>query len=136
MVKYFLIFLIATAICNPNIERQKEIAAKINRLKTTWTAQAYDRDYTVHLGTFLGHNELPKKVRTTEVKDLPENFDLRDKYPNCKSLHQIWDQSECGSDWAFGSSHAMSDRICIKSKGEKQMIVSAQYLTTCCATCG
>ncbi|EJW88238.1 cathepsin B5 [Wuchereria bancrofti] len=42
-------------------------------------------------------------------------------------------ESSC---WAVAAVEAMSDRICITSKGKKQVILSADDLLSCCKTCG
>jgi len=74
-------------------------------------------------------------VRTydkSNMKDLPKNFDWRDKEEMCPSLNEIRDQSTCGSCWAFGSVEAMTDRICISSNGTVNDIhLSAQDVTSC-----
>lgn len=68
--------------------------------------------------------------------DLPENFDPRDKWPNCPTLNEIRDQGSCGSCWAFGAVEAMSDRVCIHSGGKTHFRFSAEDLVSCCHTCG
>ena len=60
---------------------------------------------------------LTKSV-TIDVARIPEFFDARKKWPNCKTIQQIRDQGSCGSCWAFGAVEAISDRICIAS-GQK-----------------
>ena len=40
-------------------------------------------------------------------------------------------QADCGSCWAFGSVEAMTDRICIASKGQKKIHLSAEDVTSC-----
>uniref|UniRef100_A0A0N4W1U6 Pept_C1 domain-containing protein n=1 Tax=Haemonchus placei TaxID=6290 RepID=A0A0N4W1U6_HAEPC len=68
--------------------------------------------------------------------DIPESFDAREEWPDCDSIKVIRDQSSCGSCWAFGAVEAMSDRICIASKGEIQVSLSADDLLSCCRSCG
>ena len=72
----------------------------------------------------------------TKLSDLPENFDPREKWPNCESLKEIRDQSGCGSCWAFGAASAMSDRVCIGSNQQNQKRVSTEDILSCCHTCG
>ena len=119
-------------------ETQAEIAKRINKLNTTWKATVYNRDFKPLLGAFLeGGPVLPEKT-FTETNALPEEYDPRERYPNCESLREIRDQANCGSCWAFGAVEAMSDRICIKSGETDQRRVSAQNLLACCGllTCG
>lgn len=65
------------------------------------------------------------------IKNLPECFDARDKWPNCPSLKEIRDQGRCGSCWALSSVSAMTDRVCTYSNGTKSFHFSAEDLTTC-----
>ena len=117
--------------------RYEIISKKINNLNTTWKATTYDRDYTPLLGTIVEEGKsLPEMSFLTQNFKLPENFDLRQKYPRCQSLKEVRDQANCGSCWAFGAVEAMSDRICIKSGQKLQTRVSAQNLLSCCTNCG
>ena len=118
-------------------ESYSEIAEKVNKLKTTWKAKAYDKDYTPYLGAILdGLENLPEKKFKTINADLPDEYDPRTAYPKCESLREIRDQSGCGSCWAFGAVEAMSDRICILSGQTDQRRVSAQNMLACCSSCG
>ena len=113
------------------------ISEQVNKLKTTWKARSYDRDYKPLLGSILtGLEPLPEKKFLKKNLNLPEEFDLRTVYPNCESIKEIRDQANCGSCWAFGAAEAMSDRICIASGQIDQRRVSAQNLLTCCSSCG
>ena len=114
-----------------------KIAKKVNKLKTTWKATKYDRDYAPLLGAILdGGESLPEKTFETRNLNLPDNFDPREEYPNCESIKEIRDQANCGSCWAFGAVEAMSDRICIQSGQTDQTRVSAENLLACCSSCG
>lgn len=44
---------------------------------------------TMEVKTFLGNG----------IKDLPDNFDARDKWTNCPTLKEVRDQGNCGSCW-------------------------------------
>jgi cathepsin B len=69
--------------------------------------------------------------------ELPESFDARVQWgSSCPSVNLIRDQSSCGSCWAFGAVEAMSDRVCIASKGRLQPTLSARDLLSCCSMCG
>ncbi|VDO36395.1 unnamed protein product [Haemonchus placei] len=69
--------------------------------------------------------------------DLPENYDPRIVWRNCSSFHTIRDQANCGSCWAVSTAAAISDRICVATKGKKQVYISATDILTCCgAPCG
>lgn len=78
----------------------------------------------------------PTRIHAVEAQDLPEEFDPRKQWPNCPTLKEIRDQGSCGSCWAFGAAEAMSDRICIASKGNTNVEISAEDLLSCCSTCG
>jgi C1A family cysteine protease len=67
---------------------------------------------------------------------IPDSFDARIQWPNCPTMKEIRDQGSCGSCWAFGAVEAISDRICIKSKGQVAAHISAEDLLSCCRICG
>ena len=67
---------------------------------------------------------------------IPTNFDSRTAWPNCDSIKEVRDQSNCGSCWAFGAAEAMSDRICVASGQSRQDRISAEDLLDCCDSCG
>jgi len=116
----------------------------INNLKTTWKAGQNSNFKHMSMpvirammGVRAGGIELP--VETNEhisSNDLPDNFDARQQWPDCPTIGEIRDQSNCGSCWAFGAVEAMSDRTCIASKGAQKPHLSADDLLSCCARCG
>ncbi|RCN34834.1 papain family cysteine protease [Ancylostoma caninum] len=67
---------------------------------------------------------------------VPDSFDARQWWPECESVGFVRDQSSCGSCWAFGAAEAITDRICIASKGTFKPTISSNELLSCCKTCG
>jgi len=119
----------------------------INSQNSTWTAgHNFPADMKVEsLRRLMGVKRNPHRVRLP-LKDekleagwpwsLPKTFDARDAWPNCDTIKEIRDQGSCGSCWAFGAVEAMSDRVCIASKGKKNVHISAEDMLTCCFECG
>jgi len=113
----------------------------LNELKETATFEMFNyeespfKGYTLaQLKGMLGlkrHPEYqPKKISyTTTNKDLPATFDARTQWPNC--VHNIRDQAQCGSCWAFAASEVLSDRFCIATGGKTDVILSPQDLVSC-----
>lgn len=78
------------------------LANEINAAKTTWKAtpnskflswseESIRRLMGVHPSYLEQHKEL--EVLVHEVpKDLPENFDARDQWPDCPTLKEVRDQ--------------------------------------------
>jgi len=116
----------------------------INSLNSTWVAGNNFHPDTSHnyLRTLMGvHPDADKykpkhKAPLLGLENIPEDFDPREKWPECPTIQEIRDQGGCGSCWAFGAVTAMSDRICIHSKGEKHVHVSSENLLSCCYSCG
>jgi len=119
----------------------------INSKATTWKAGSnfHSSVSMTYLQTLMGvHKDAgqflgPIKVYGEEepiMDNLPENFDSREKWPNCPTIGEIRDQGSCGSCWAFGAVEAMSDRVCIHSDGKVNFHFSAEDLVSCCHTCG
>ncbi|XGW24253.1 hypothetical protein V3C99_005998 [Haemonchus contortus] len=75
-------------------------------------------------------NLMVKEDPDPEV-DIPPSYDPRDVWKNCTTFY-IRDQANCGSCWAVSTAAAISDRICIASKAEKQVNISATDIMTCC----
>ncbi|CAH8429096.1 unnamed protein product [Schistosoma intercalatum] len=111
-----------------------------------WKAEKSNRfhsldDARILMGARREESELRKKRRpTVDHNDLnveiPSSFDSRMKWPRCKSIATIRDQSRCGSSWAFAAVEAMSDRTCIQSRGRQSVELSAVDLMSCCSDCG
>ncbi|XP_027202599.2 cathepsin B-like [Dermatophagoides pteronyssinus] len=119
----------------------------LNEIKnTTWKAgRNFNKNITTdHIRSMLGllDQEIPMKTSlltksvTIDVARIPEFFDARKKWPNCKTIQQIRDQGTCGSCWAFGAAEAISDRFCIATNGSVNIMISAEDLLSCCGYCG
>ncbi|XP_015374882.1 PREDICTED: cathepsin B-like [Diuraphis noxia] len=123
-----------------------EFIDHINSIQSYWTAgRNFHKDTpTSYFKRLMGVHEsnahYPKLEQllsyTDAPTDLPENFDAREHWPNCPTIREVRDQGSCGSCWAFGAVEAMSDRVCIHSKGTKHFHFSAENLVSCCWTCG
>lgn len=144
-VKCFVL-LISFAACSSYVHPfSEEFIDIINSKTTTWKA---GRNFAMQMPlnaitNLLGalkddyYKKLPTVTHELElIESLPENFDPRDKWPNCPTLNEIRDQGSCGSCWAFGAVEAMTDRYCIYSNGTKHFHFSAEDLLSCCPICG
>lgn len=114
----------------------------INYLNTTWKAgRNFEGVSLQYIKKLMGVHPDNKYYSLPEIRhevpnDIPKSFDSRTKWPYCQSIREIRDQGSCGSCWAFGAVEAMSDRICIQSKGKQQVELSAEDLLSCCDSCG
>nr|AGN52668.1 cathepsin B [Channa striata] len=140
-------FLLLAACLSVSLARPQfhslssEMVNYINKINTTWKAghnfHNVDSSYIQKLcGTKLNGPKLPVLLQYTGDVKLPKQFDAREQWPNCPTLKEIRDQGSCGSCWAFGAAEAISDRVCIQSKGKVNVEISAEDLLTCCDSCG
>jgi len=122
-----------------------EMVEYINSLGTTWTAghntrlRSLSMDVIRHMMGVLPNSPVALPVETNEhlsSNDLPDEFDARTQWPQCPSISEIRDQSNCGSCWAVAAVETMSDRTCIASKGNVKVDISATDLISCCGFCG
>ena len=69
------------------------------------------------------------EVEEEEVNDLPESYDFRTEFPDCKG--EIRNQASCGSCWAFSGAVCLQERFCIASKGSVNVVLSPQDSVSC-----
>jgi len=129
----------------PNKFLTDEFVNEINSAQSTWIAGPSKfiswpkRSIKRLMGVLPEYWEQHKSLTPIQHEipnDLPDTFDARDAWPNCASIKEVRDQGSCGSCWAFGAVEAMTDRICIASKGAQNFHISAEDLTACCSACG
>ena len=116
-MKLFLALLVASAVAS--ILTQEDVDFINNYPGGTWKASLDHRVAQMNkeeVQRILGVDTSIKYTlpeRTFSVYTAPDSFDARTYWPNCSSIQQIRDQSDCGSCWAFGAVESMSDRNCI-----------------------
>jgi cathepsin B len=114
----------------------QDIIDEIRAKATTWVPMELEENPLHHmsfdqvaglLGTINDFTERMFPEPEVSNAAAPTSFDSRTQWPNC--VHAIRDQASCGSCWAFGSSEAMSDRVCIA--GGENVVLSPQDLVSC-----
>nr|BAG71139.1 cathepsin B-S [Astegopteryx styracophila] len=120
----------------------------INKIAKTWKAERYfpanmSKEYITGL---LGSRGYKNYLNEVEIKkDDPlytknnnkiKHFDARENWKICKQIGHVRDQGNCGSCWAFGTTGAFADRLCVATGGGFNEQLSAEKLTFCCWTCG
>ncbi|CDW79985.1 UNKNOWN [Stylonychia lemnae] len=139
MLKLIIVGTVA-AIASANSIVNQEMVDFIRQTNALWQpasvsenrfANYTDQQLQSLLGTVLHTPQtLPQNVpRVQPLKDLPSSFDSRTEWPGC--VHAIKDQQQCGSCWAFAASEALSDRFCIASKGQTNVVLSPQDMVSC-----
>jgi len=130
--------IVAVAMCAPWIT-QSDVDA-INAAQNLWTAKLSPRfenkteeEIRAMFGVRVPEDRLnlPKADYSPlrEFAAVPDSFDSRDAWPNCKGA--IRDQGQCGSCWAFGAVEAFDDRRCIKNSRSSVDFSSPQTLVDC-----
>ncbi|XP_015371589.1 PREDICTED: cathepsin B-like cysteine proteinase 4 isoform X2 [Diuraphis noxia] len=130
---------------------EKSYIDRINEVAKTWTAGVNFNPNTPeeHFVKMLGSIgvESAKKASIDMFKtnddaydndsgNIPRSFDARKKWRHCTTIGEVRDQGNCGSCWAFGTSSAFADRLCVATNGDFNELLSAEELTFCCHSCG
>lgn len=148
VVALLLLAIVAIAFADDAF-RSRKMVHEINAMRTTWRAgvnrkfEGMPRSLVRrHMGVLMDEErrlrmKLPEETNIDINTDIPDTFDARTAWPECADvIGNVRDQSACGSCWAVGAAGAMSDRICIASKGKIKTSISAADLMECCWKCG
>ncbi|KAF4673710.1 hypothetical protein FOL47_010191 [Perkinsus chesapeaki] len=122
----------------------QSLVNQINSKQNTWTASVDQErfkgstlgDAKRLCGTFMNITETLEEViyPEEELKTLPGSFDAREGFKGCeKVIGHVRDQSDCGSCWAFGTTEAFNDRVCIKSNATITTLLSPGDMLGCCS---
>ena len=80
------------------------------------------------------------KPRQTAVQTtaaiVPDAWNSVEKFPQCPSLADIWDQGACASCYVLATVQSAADRLCIATRGKRTQRLSAQHMLSCCKSCG
>uniref|UniRef100_A0A1I7UE38 Pept_C1 domain-containing protein n=1 Tax=Caenorhabditis tropicalis TaxID=1561998 RepID=A0A1I7UE38_9PELO len=146
-MQFFLIFLFhaSWAFVVPGKPAQltgKALVEHINSVQSSWTAEYNDISneemrFKGMDARFIKPQEDDPILDDIKTELLPASFDARDRWPACRSIRMIRDQTWCASCWAFGAAEVISDRICIQSNATQQPIISPEDILSCCgSSCG
>jgi len=125
-------------------EENQAIVDSVNRAQSDWHAnlnsrfaKAKDEDLAVFAGlkddeeiAVGGYGGRPTDLDDESIA-IPENFDAREQWPECKSIGYIRDQGPCGGCWAVDVSSMASDRYCIQMGGKENPDFSYLELLAC-----
>jgi cathepsin B len=138
MFKLVIVGTIATfALAQEAHPINSAIVSEIRNKATTWAAHDVEenplKDLSIEeikarLGTIVQPPiGLPGPLPYNGV--LPAHFDSREQWAGC--VHEIRDQAQCGSCWAFAASETLSDRFCIASNKATDVVLSPEDLVAC-----
>ena len=136
MKVYIILAIVALAAAQETSYVTQEYVSRV-KSSASFEVQNYAdhvfKDFTLQeIRCKLGllKNTKPRTITYGEVNpSLPKNFDAREQWKNC--IHPIRDQKHCGSCWAFAASEVLSDRFCIASQGQVDVVLSPQDLVSC-----
>eukprot|EP01006_Ploeotia_vitrea_P057175 TRINITY_DN68156_c5_g4_i1.p1 TRINITY_DN68156_c5_g4~~TRINITY_DN68156_c5_g4_i1.p1 ORF type:complete len:332 (-),score=73.61 TRINITY_DN68156_c5_g4_i1:39-1034(-) len=149
----FLALLVAVVSANvmnlDDMAVRQNMVDEINEMNTTWTASADQGSFFDGMtlrqakglcGAWLSPADPADEPMNEIFIEAPTSFDSAKKWPQCKTIMDIRDQSECGSCWAVAAAEAMTDRYCTYLGGKNKKYLSVQLsagdLMSCCKSCG
>uniref|UniRef100_A0A0N5A8X0 Pept_C1 domain-containing protein n=1 Tax=Syphacia muris TaxID=451379 RepID=A0A0N5A8X0_9BILA len=91
------------------------------------------------LKKFFVSEKMQQHLRDIEnfpTESLPAYFDARERWSNCPSISEVYNQGGCGSCYAVAAAGVAADRACIHSNGSFNSLFSEEDILGCCAICG
>jgi C1A family cysteine protease len=113
----------------------EDIVKEIKAKATTWHPHEVHENplskmEAGHVYGLLGAKvQAPVGYTAPEVVTVPQAFDSRTNWAGC--VHEVRNQAQCGSCWAFGATEALSDRFCIASSGRTNVVLSPENMVEC-----
>lgn len=88
------------------------------------------------LGSFLDRRirDISRRELLADV-ELPEEFDVHKAFFECDT-HEVWDQGNCGSCYAFSATHSFGVRRCVAGKEDHFVHYSEQDIVSCSSNAG
>ena len=134
-MKYFFPFLLV-AICACNSILNEDLNAYLKKhapFKVYEPSKNPFRNWSDEEIRNLFKDELrpvKKEEKIEFITDVPEYFDARDQWPECK--REIRDEGSCSSSWALSAIEVLAWKFCIATSGSINLVFSVQDLISCC----
>nr|BAG71138.1 cathepsin B-S1 [Tuberaphis takenouchii] len=151
MVKFITIvcaIFVCVYLAKPTLQFLSDERIKyINEVAKTWKAERFfpantSKEYIMGLLGSRGYTNYSSEVEIKTYDPLyeenasVEQFDSRENWKSCKQIGRIRDQGNCGSCWAFGTTGAFADRLCVSTGGKFNELLSPEDVAFCCQNCG
>ncbi|CAG9313887.1 unnamed protein product [Blepharisma stoltei] len=115
----------------------QDMIDEINSTQGSWVASA---DWVGHMATTEAKRKVSSKPISPKFPEydwgvvlnylsIPSSFDSRTQWPDC--IHPIQNIGICEGDWAYSAAGALSDRFCIASNKNINVVLSPGYVIVC-----
>lgn len=132
-MKFIVVALLVALACAEMHPVNHELVAEIKEKATTWYPMEVEENPFSYMPleqikAMMGTKLIVPEETAEDLGFEPnDDFDARKQWGD--KVHQIRNQGQCGSCWAFGATEALSDRFAIE-KGV-DVILSPQHLVSC-----
>ena len=132
-MKFVILAILLAYACAELHPVNHDLVAEIKAKATTWTPMEPEENPFTYMSIEQIKAMMGTKLQVVEdtAEDLgftaDAAFDARTKWGG--KVHEIRNQGQCGSCWAFGATEALSDRFAIETSSD--VILSPQHLVSC-----